>query len=109
MAYLDAFAEDMVTATVTHKVTGTYVDGVPVPGTSSNTSISCLYYEGSAAEAYVSARFRDKTSAVIIVSPDVTIYKNDTVVVQGNTYHSLSPDNIGAASEAVVIALEVIA
>jgi hypothetical protein len=69
----------------------------------------CLYFEGAAAEAYISQRFRDRTSAVVCLESDVDVEENDLIFVGGETYHALKPQNILLADELIVVELEVFA
>lgn len=108
MAIIDAFPEFLVVATI-ERVTVENVDGIREETTEEVDTIECLFWEGGAAESLVSERFRDVTSAAIGVQPDTDIEARDVVTVQGSRYHALSPDNIGAADEVVIVALEIFA
>lgn len=105
MAIIDAFPEFLVVATI-ERVTVENVDGVREETTEEVDTIECLFWEGGAAEALVSERFRDVTSAAIGVYPDADIEARDIITVQGERYYALSPDDIGAAGEVVIVALE---
>ena len=108
MSIMSYFSDDMVVADIT-RITISNVNGVPATAEAPVVTTECLFWEGSAAQALVSDRFRDMTSAVIGVSVDVDIQENDVVHVDGVKYHALSPDNIGKADEVVIVALEVFA
>jgi len=103
---IDYFPEFMIEATVS-RTTTTNVSGVRSDSTSRVGTIQCLFWEGASAEQFISERFRDKTSAVMAISPDDTILAGDTVEVNGKTYHALDSDNVGAAGQAKIVALEV--
>ena len=108
MSIMNFFSTDTVAATI-ERATVTNVNDEPVATTDIVDTIDCLYWEGPAAQALVSERFRDRTTAVIGVYPGVDIQENDTVRVQGIKYHALSPDNIASADEVKIVGLEVFA
>lgn len=108
MSILDFFASDMVSATIKRE-TPVYIDGVRQPESLTTiTTLDVLYWEGAAATSLVSERFRDTTAAAISVPVGTDIQKNDQVTVQGKEYVARDPDNVGAADEHILVALEVL-
>ena len=108
MAIIDRFNRFKTTAVIQRRATATKVDGVITPGALSTVAtVNALFWEGSAAEAFISERFRDVTSAAISVPIGTDIQKDDEVTVAGKTYHALDPDNVGAANEHLLVALSV--
>lgn len=106
MALLDDFREFQTTAS-NERPSKTNTGGVVSTSYASVGSFKCLYWEGSAAEAFVSDRFKDKTDAAIAVYPGTNIEKNDRITVGGESYHALSkPQNVGLAGEVTTVALE---
>lgn len=103
---ISEFPENLRAATI-ERITLTKTNDVVSPSREAVDTIECLYWEGSAAQAFISERFRDRTSAVIGVYPGTDILENDIVTVEGLEYHALSPDNIGAADEVIIVGLEV--
>lgn len=104
--FMDFFSEDMTTAS-NERPTVTNTGGVVSTTYSAVSTFRCLYWEGSAAEAFISERFKDKTDAAIAVYPGTDIQKNDRIAVGGESYHALSkPQNVGLAGEVTTVALE---
>ena len=103
---LEHFNEFRTTAVIT-RLSNTKVNGVITPSSSSVGSFSVLFWEGSAANAFVDERFKDRTAAAIALPPSSGVQKGDKVVVGGNTYKALDPDNVGYAGEYTLVGLEV--
>jgi len=64
MAIIDEFPEFLDAAAISRNTIAN-VNGIPTPTRASIATVECLFWEGSAAEAQVSQRFRDRTSAAI--------------------------------------------
>lgn len=103
---LGFFGEDM-TAASNERTTITNIGGIETPTIADVGTFECLYWEGSSAEAFVSERFRDRTSAAIGVYPGTDIEENDIIHVEGEKYTALKPQDIGAADQVIIVALEV--
>jgi len=107
VSILDHFEPYMVAVAI-ERITTANVNGVPTTTTTPIVTTECLYWEGAAAQALVSDRFRDRTAAVIGMDVGADVRENDIAHVEGVNYHVLFPDNIGAADEVLIVALEVI-
>jgi hypothetical protein len=108
LAIIDEFPEFKISAVIKREATATMTNGVITPGALSTVAtVKALFWEGSAAEAFISERFKDVTSAAISVPVGTDIQKGDEVTVNGKTYHALDPDNVGAANEHILVALAV--
>lgn len=106
MSILDYFASEMIAAS-NERATISNVDGYPVELLSDIETFECAYFEGGAADSLVLERFRDKTSAVIGISPEVDVEENDIIHVNGEKYKAMKPQNIIGANDTVIVALEV--
>lgn len=109
MASLISAFPEYLTAAAIARDTVTNVGGIKTNSWEAVDTIECLYWEGAAAQTFVSEKFRDSTDAVIGVYPGTDIQKNDRVTVEGLVYQALSPDNIGAADDVIIVALELFA
>lgn len=107
MSILAYFVAEQVPIAIT-RPTETNVDGIRTPGTDVNVwSGNGLYWEGNAATALVSERFRDVTSAAIGIETGTGVASGDKVVAGGKTYKALDPDNIALQGEVCHVPLEV--
>ncbi len=74
--------------------------------TASVTDKKCAFYEGSAAEHFVSDRYKDKLTGVIICKPDVTVSDDSKLILDnGFEYIVLHADDVMYQGEVMVIAL----
>jgi len=65
-----------------------------------------LFWEGSEATAFMSARFRDTAHAVIAFDYGVDVKKDDVVALDGESYKVLGTDNIGKVYDVLLLYLE---
>jgi len=68
----------------------------------------CLFWQGSAAEAVVSERFKSQIEGVLIVDYDdyTAVADKDRVTIDSVVYSILHADNIAYQNKVVVIAIE---
>lgn len=106
MSIMAYFTEYFVPATI-QRITYSNVSGINTASTPETIATpDCLYFEGAAAEAFVSERFRDRTSAVACFEAGAEVEENDIITVDGLEYHALKPQNILLADELIVVELE---
>ena len=105
---LDYFVDDKVPIVTYRRAGATKPGGVVTPGAESEVENgNGIYWEGAAAVSLVSERFRDTTKAAISVPVSWDVKKSDRVNVQSKDYYALDSDNVGAADEHQLVALEI--
>ena len=110
MSLLDAFVDEMNRTFNTYEWADLYDDNYnPSEGYSTTATVEnkkCAYYEASAAQSLVSARYKDKISGVVICAPDVTVTDDSKLVLDtGDEFKVLHADNVMFQGEVLVIAL----
>ena len=108
--FLDCFDEEM-NRTFSSYVWGGLLDSNdnPIEGFSTTPTVKnkkCGFFEGSAAQSLVSARYKDKITGVVICQPDVTVADNSKLVLDnGLEYDVLHADDIMFQGDVLAIAL----
>lgn len=107
---LDAFKTEMNRTFTSYILSDTY-DANYNPDekystTAAVTAKKCAFYEASAAQSLVSARYKDKITGVVICAPDVTVADNSKLVLDnGYEYIVLHADDIMFQGEVLSIAV----
>lgn len=65
-----------------------------------------LFWEGSAAQAFFSDRIKEQVSAVVALPTTVTVRAFDKIAYGTRSFNVIHADNIGAADDVLVVALE---
>jgi len=110
MSILDAFVTEM-NRTFSVYIWAATLDSNdnPVEGFSAGASMTgkkCAFYESSAAQSLVSARYKDKMVGVVICAPDVAVPDNSKLVLDnGYEYIVLHADDVMFQGEVLAIAV----
>jgi hypothetical protein len=108
MGCLDAFVTEM-NRTFTTYLWGATLDSNDNPGEGYSTTKTVIdkksaFYEASAAQSLVSARYKDKISGVVICEPNVTVADNSKLILDtGDEFKVLHADNVMFQGEVLVI------
>lgn len=108
MSILDYFQDEKISILIERKTGGTTTNDVLT--TASWTTVDTyngLYWEGSAATAFISERFKDRTTAVVALEYGSDVKRGDRITANSKQYKALDPDDIAVLNDVIIVALEV--
>lgn len=73
------------------------------------SSIKGIFWENSVSNSFYASQSRDRRVANFITSPDSVVNKKDLLVIDGERWIVLSPNNVAGQNEVKVVELEEIA
>ncbi|GAG26927.1 unnamed protein product [marine sediment metagenome] len=112
MSFMDAFKTEMNQTITINKKDRVYneVNSQWTEAVSLRIAVQGLFYEGRAAENFVSEKFKAKIDGVVIVDPvdiaDVTLNDSDNIVIGSRNFTVVHADNVALQNEATVIAIK---